>query len=382
MLGNFCDMPSVPDASPYGTNAIYIAGQTKGSLVNVNFVGNWAFGGNYTISYGMGYKHQHFAVSGSIPTSTSASESFSLTSGQFSATPDASRQFIASSVDHPNLRLQKQICKESGEDYFWEVPSRLWSFIDPSGIIVSGDASVAGGWDEAQCSGNTGSAAWGWVDQDDRPCDLMFRPTLEAEHEYGDTQPDGRYTSNSSSEQDPMKGEYRLVNKSSCQTLGYYGDVPNSNYAPKPLLNFVVADNRWGQYCQFGFGSSTGNSNCFDGITGGPSLTQSGTLSGMLYSGNVWDFPNQLMGPAGSNPPAAGLPDYNTIYENKGSHFMNDLCIPLSGLPHQTLGGGRRSNGDCPDLANGIPWTGEAGSAAANFDITVGDAPCAPPWCL
>ena len=382
MLGNFVDMPFTDNPGPYGTNAVYIAGQTKGSLVNVNFVGNWAMGGNYAIAYGMGMKWQNYAVSGSIPTSTSASENFSLTSGQFAATPHDSLLFVASSVDHPNLRLQKHICKESGEDYFWEVPSRLWSFIDASGIIVSGDASVAGGWDEAQCSGNTDSAAWGWVDQDDRPCDLMFRPTLEAEHQFGNSVNGGRYISNSDSAQDPMKGEYRLVNKSSCQTLGYYGDTPNSNYAPKPMLNFVVADNRWGQYSQYGFGSNTGNSKCFDFVEGGANVTQSGTLSGMLYSGNVWDYTSQLMGSAGTNPPPTGFPDYNTIHENIGSHFMNDLCIPLSGLPHQTIGGGRRSLGDCPDLSAGIPWTGEPGSAAANFDITVGDAPCAPPWCL
>ena len=382
MLGNFVDMPFTDSIAPYGTNAVYIAGQTKGTAANVNFVGNWAMGGNHAISYGMGDKWQHFAVSGSIPTSTSASENFSLTSGQFAATPEASRQYIASSVDHPNLRLQKLICKESGEDYWWEVPSNLYSFINASGIIVSGDASVAGGWDEAQCSGNTDSAAWGWVDQDDRPCDLMFRPTLEAEHQFGNSVNGGRYISNSSSEQDPMKGDYRLVNKSSCQTLGYYGDVPSSNYAPKPLLNFVVADNRWGEHSQYTFGAPDGSSKCFDGITGGADVTQSGTLSGLLYSGNVWDFPSQLMGPAGSNPPATGFPDYNTIHENMGSDHMNDLCIPLSGLPHLHLGGGRRSLGDCPDLANGIPWTGEAGSAAASFDIHIGDPPCAPPWCL
>ena len=382
MLGNFVDMPFTNNAGPYGTNAVYIAGQTKGSLVNVNFVGNWAMGGNYAIHYGQGMKWQHFAVSSSIPTSTSASENFSLTSGQFAATPDASRQLVASSVDHPLLRLQKRICKKSGEDYFWEVPSNLYSFINASGIIVSGDASVAGGWDEAQCSGNTESAAWGWVDQDDRPCDLMFRPTLTAEDQFGNTQPGGRYTSNSSDNADPMKGDYRLVNKSSCQVLGYYGDAPNSNYGPKPMLNFVVADNRWGQYTQYGLGAPDGSSKCFDFIQGGADVTQSGTLSGLLYSGNVWDYPSQLMGSAGTNPPATGFPDYNTIYENLGSDHMNDICIPLSGLPHQHVGGGRRSLGECDDLANGIPWTGEAGSAAANFDITVGDAPCGPPWCL
>jgi hypothetical protein len=382
MLGNFVDMPFTNNSGPYGTNAVYIAGQTKGSLVNVNFVGNWAMGGNHAISYGMGDKWQNFAVSSAIPTSASASENFSLTSGQFAATPEASRQLVASSVDHPLLRLQKRICKESGENYFWEVPSNLYSFINASGIIVSGDASVAGGWDEAQCSGNTDSAAWGWVDQDDRPCDLMFRPTLTAEDQFGDTQPGGRYTSNSSNAADPMKGNYRLVNKSSCQVLGYYGDTPNSNYAPKPMLNFVVADNRWGQYSQHTFGAPDGAGSCFDFITGGPKVTMSGTVSGLLYSGNVWDYPSQLMGPAGSNPPATGFPDYNTIHENMGSDYMNDICIPLSGLPHLHVGGGRISLGECDDLSAGIPWTGEPGSAAANFDINVGDAPCAPPWCL
>ena len=385
IIGNFADMPNPGDSgnfniSPYKSNAVYIAGQTKGSLVNARFVGNWAMGGNSAIYYGMGEKFQDFSVSGGLATSTSASESFSLTSGQFFGTPTEAKQFIASSVDHPNLSIQKRICKKSGEDYWWEVPSRLWSYIDASGIIVSGDATVAGGWDEAQCSGNTYHAAWGWVNQDDRPCDLMFRPTLVAEHQFGDNQPGGRYTSNSSSEQDPMKGDYRLVNKDSCQCLGYYGNN-SSNYAPKPMLNFVVADNRWGEYSNHSFGGSVGANDCHDLISGGDDLTLSGTLSGMLFSGNYWDYTNQLMGPPGTNPPTGGLPDYNTQTDTAslGSAWMNDLCIPLSGLPHFSTGGGRRSLGDCPDLSAGIPWTGPA---IDNFDIEVGNAPCGPPWCL
>jgi hypothetical protein len=395
IIGNFVDMPSPEEdddhntndfsISPYKSNAVYIAGQTKGSLANVAFVGNWAMGGNNAISYGMGDKWQYFAVKSSIPTATSATANFSLTSGQFSDTPLEAAQFMASSADTPNLTIEKQICKKSGENYWYVIPDRLWSFIDPSGIIVSGDATVAGGWDEAQCSGNTEHAAWGWVDQDNRPCDLMYRPTLEAEDQFGDTQPGGRYTSNSGPDySDPMKGNYRLVNSDSQQVLGYYGNKPNSNYAPKPMLNFVVADNRWGEHSRYTFGFPDGASNKYDFITGGPSYTLSGTLSGILYSGNYWDYTNQLMGPPGTDPPVGNLPDYNSDLGtiSMGPQNMNDLCIPLSGMPHGSPGGGRRSLGDCDDLSAGIPWTGEAGSAAASFDIYVGDPPCAPPWCL
>ena len=90
------------------------------------------------------------------------------------------------------------------------------------------------------------------------------------------------------------------------------------------------------------------------------------------------------MGPPGTDPPVGNLPDYNSDLGtiSMGPQNMNDLCIPLSGMPHLSPGGGRRSLGDCPDLSAGIPWTGEAGSAAANFDIHIGDPPCAPPWCL
>ena len=289
-------------------------------------------------------------------------------------TPEVWRSYVASSADHPQFTIEKRVAKKSGEKYWIEIPSNLWAYVDASTIIVSGDS---GGWDESICNGIDPYAQWGWVSHstgdNGHACDFMFRPTLGSESFNGGT----GYHDAQDGGDDPMHGNYRLVNNGSCQTLGFYGNVESSNYAPKPMLNFVVADNRWSKYPRGTLGAPSCSNNCMDFVMGGPQLTSSGTASGMLYSGNVWDFPGQLMGDPGFDV-KDGYADHNTLYANMGG-WMNDICIPLSGLPHHHVGGGRRSLGDCPDLSAGIPWTG---AAIDNFDISAGDAPCGPPWCL
>jgi len=400
MLGNFIDMPAGSDdfpisMAPYKSNAALVVGCTKSNFGNQVIVGNWVNAGNHTWLMGDGSKWNSGGayVKEGVSASANGNCVFSLNGPQFASTPEGLRQLIAG----PDMRLEKYVHKNSCETQWRTVPQDLWGFLDNSTIVLSGPATgwpaiysdcndpYAYGpncWTSDHFAGNDGcnciNQCWfdlynasnpntctGANNTSNNACDIVFKPTLDGEPVvYSETKTDGTLAGG--------YGKYRLTNPTKCQLIGYYDD-PNtatSFYHPKTASGVIVADNRHGVNFNFGLINIGITDKCYGDFENDLPYAHPGTLSGWTFSGNVWDQTGQVIG---SSTGGGYSPDWNQVFAGQNGTLLdiNEICLPLSGIPYGESGSRRRSDGWCQDPLDLSPITSYPQNCVH----------CPDPWC-
>lgn len=405
MIGNFFDMPSpaTVQGAPYKSNAAYIMSPTKVNYANIAMIGNWINAGSYTLIISVGQKWTRQSTLG-VTASATGTCTFSLKGNQFSATPEEGRSNLAGD----SITLEKYVVKGSTEAYWWEVPEELYGRTDASTIVLSGPA---GGWEpitydptdpfagpdgykstygdpNAGClcpNPNTyfdqgdynayfnDPAGWDptvaadcdWI-QEGQPCTILFKPTVDG---------DPMVFSSTNSQGVPygQGGVYRIADQSKCMIIGRYddGNETDNRYHPKTASGILVADNRWGDHFQYGpLKIGDAHQCCGDFEFDNPS-NEAGTLSSLLFSGNVWDYTGQLIG----SQTGGYTPDYNAIHDDLNAvRNFNDWCIPASGTAYGQPSTTRlRSQGYCTEFANGLEFS--------EPPFPIAPPHCPDPWC-